>query len=307
MNGSPRSATEPSDRTDAVTLEDFLRLVDLDPLDGTAADVTRWVGAVQQQPAGRVYGGLLLAQAVVAGGRTVAEGQELLGLQAEFVQGVPTDRPILWEVERVSGSASMSLRRATARDEEGRELFTATTRWGQVRSDLPSFDRSAARSVPGPDGLAGIDQRFGDDDRVPSWWRRPRPVDFRPTVEPPYVRSGERPEGPGRQSVWVRAAGTLPDDPVVEAALLAYLTDMSLLEGAFLVLGAPRHAPGSKILSLSHSLVLHGRPGLGDWHQFDATVATMAHGRVLGSGEIFDVEGRLVASAAQLGLVGAAR
>jgi acyl-CoA thioesterase-2 len=154
--------------------------------------------------------------------------------------------------------------------------------------------------VAGPAGLADLEDRFRDDPAIPPWWRVARPVRFRHVEPPPYVA----PEAVAdRQSVHVRSAGPLPDDPVVRAAVAAYVTDMSLLEPAFRALGAARHAPGSRILSLTHSLTFHREPDLSTWHQFDCRVGAVAHGRALGSGELFDDRGRHVLTAGQLGLV----
>ena len=104
------------------------------------------------------------------------------------------------------------------------------------------------------------------------------------------------------QTVWMRARGDVPADHTLQAALLAYVTDMSILESAFRALGVIRHGKGSWLLSLSHSLSFHLSADLSDWHQFDSRCRTVAHGRAFATGEIFDQDGRHVASATQLGL-----
>lgn len=256
-------------------------------------------GEAQQYPSDRVFGGLLLAQSVMAAGATVPTGHQPLSMQGEFLRRVPTDQPLRWEVEHLGDARSLSTRRSTLLGAEG-PLFSATSRWGLVRTELPSYDAVDAARVSGPDELPDLEDRFGGTPEVPIWWRMRRPVWFRHVEEPPYTAPGERGD---RQTVWVRARGDVPEDTTVRAALLAYVTDMSILETAFKAVGSFRHGPDSRILSLSHTLVFHVPCDLGAWHQFDSVCRTVAHGRAFATGEIFDQSGRHVASATQLGLI----
>ena len=296
MNRVRPTATVPS-----LNLPDLLELLDLQPGDAPAGSRTStWTGRAQQHPADRVFGGLLLAQALCAAGRTAGPGQRALSLQADFLAGVPTTSPLVWQVTRLSDGPSLSTRRSTLLSEDGSELFTAVTRWGTVRDDLPSHHATRPAAAPDPDGLPGLVERFRDNHRVPAWWRMERPVHFRHVEAPPYLAA----EGSGnRQTVFVATTEPLPPEPVVRAAMVGYVTDMSILEPAFRALGSARHAPGSRILSLTHTLTFHADPDLTDWHQFDCRVESVAHGRAHGVGELFDAAGRHVATAAQLGLV----
>ncbi|MGJ9422857.1 acyl-CoA thioesterase [Aeromicrobium sp. CF3.5] len=299
MDDSPHATRAP-----AVTLDDLLEALDLEPFDpglDARRRTTRWRGGTQTFPEDRVFGGLLLAQSLVAAGRTVDPAQRVVSLQADFLAGVPTGRDLTWEVEPLSEATSLSTRRSTLRDDDGAVRFTATTRWSTTRSDLPSHAPRVPRSAPSPDGLSTLVDRFGDDIRVPAWWRIERPVEFRHVEPPAYVE----PVAPGgdAQSAWVRTTGPLPADPVVRAGLIAYVSDMSILEPAFRALGAARHAPDSRILSLTHAMIFHCEVDLGRWHQVDARIDAMTHGRCLGIGELFDDQGRHVVSATQLGLV----
>lgn len=285
--------------TPAVSLADLLGLLDLERLDETGGTVTMR-GRPQQIPEDRVFGGLLLAQALVAAGRTVPEHQHVVSLQADFVSGVPTDGPLRWRVDPLADAESLSARRSTLLADDGAELFSATMRWATVRADLPSWSSVSPAEVVGPESLPDLEDRHPGDARVPAWWRIPRPVQFRHVEPPPYVA----PEAPtDRQSVHIRSTDPLPADPVVRAAVAAYVSDMSLLEPAYRALGATRHAPGARILSLTHSLTFHRDPDLSTWHQFDSRVGVVAHGRAYGAGELFDDQGRHVLTATQLGLV----
>ncbi|WP_017612760.1 acyl-CoA thioesterase [Nocardiopsis salina] len=286
-----------------VTLEEVLALLELRPLEPSGAHLTRWRGGTQHPPADRLFGGLLLAQAIVAAGHTAAGDQRVLSVQADFVRGVPTEQDLVWEVERVSDAVSMSTRRSTLRDGRGRELFTATTRWATTRGDLPSYSALAPRRVAGPEELPDLWERFAGDERIPAWWSEPRPVHFRPASTPPFLAEHVEQDPEPGQTVWIRATSPLPDDHLVRAALVAYVSDMSIIEDAFRVLGSARHEPGGRILSLTHSLTFHRRPDLSSWHQFDARVGSVSHGKALGTGEIFDERGSHLVSASQIALV----
>ncbi|WP_084143832.1 acyl-CoA thioesterase [Amycolatopsis taiwanensis] len=283
-----------------MTLTDLFELFDLGCADDPQRRVSRWIGRAQPQPADRVFGGLLLAQSLVAAGRTAGPEQRAVSLQADFVAGVPTGGPLRWEVERVSDASSLCTRRSRLIDDAGNELFGAVSRWARVRADQPTYSSARPVEAPDPEGLPDLVDRFAGDERIPPWWRMARPVHFRHVTEPPYLT----PAGEGdRQTTFLRATGPLPADHVLRAALVAYVTDMSVLEPAFVALGAARHLPGARILSLTHALTFHAQPDLGAWHQFDCRVESVAHGRAHGVGELFDPLGRHVATASQVGLV----
>lgn len=284
----------PSNAPHAVSLTELLGLLALTDAEGFA------VGQPQRHPEDRVFGGLLLAQAVVAAGRSVPADHRPFTLQADFVAGVPTDEPLRWRVERMSEGANLTTRRTTLVAPDGSERFTALSRWGAIRDDLADHRPARPRSALAPEGLPDLADRFGHDERIPRWWRAERPVHFRHVEAPPYV---ERVPAQDHQSAWVRATSALPADPVVQAALVAYVTDMSILEGAFRALGARRHGPGSRILSLTHTLTWHGHPDLSQWHQFDSDVHAIANGRTLGEGRIFARDGSHLVTAGQVGLV----
>jgi acyl-CoA thioesterase II len=283
-----------------LTLPDLMGLFELVGTGDPRSRVSTWIGRPQPHPADRVFGGLLLAQSLVAAGRTAAPEQRVVSLQADFVAGVPTSGPLRWEVERVSDSSSLCTRRSRLVDDAGDELFGAVSRWARIREDQPSHSSAWPAEAPDPEDLPDLVDRFDGDERIPPWWRMARPVHLRHVVEPPYLA----PSGEGdRQTTFLRAPAPLPEDHVLRAALVAYVSDMSVLEPAFAALGAARHAPGARILSLTHALTFHAESDLGGWHQFDCRVESVARGRAHGTGELFDASGSHVATAAQVGLI----
>lgn len=288
------------DSAGAVTLATLRRLLQLSPDGSVDTHRTRWVGEPQEIPKGRMFGGLLLAQSLVASSRTVATRQRIVSLQADFIGGVPTDRLLDWEVTRISDAPSLSTRRSSLLGEQGQELFSAVTRWATTREDLPSHRSARPVAAPNPERLSDLTDRFHADERVPPWWRITRPVHFRHVTPAAYHVSA----GTDRtQTTFFKATSQLPDEPGLRAAVFAYATDMSILEPAFVILGASRLAAGANVLSLTHSLTFHAEPDPSEWHQIDCTVDVIAHGRALGTGDVFDSGGRHVATVVQLGFI----
>jgi len=296
MPSSPPATTPESV---GITFDDLRRTLKMGPA-GRSERGTLYDAGTQPEPADRVFGGLLLAQAIAAGSQGAEAGMSPLSLQAEFLGGVPAAGSVRWLVEDLGSSPSMRSVRASVVTDDGPPLFTAHLRCAPVRDELPSYSLVPRRSVPGPEGLTELVSRYRGDDRVPRWWRIPRPVEFR-HVEPPSYLSPETPPA-AEQSIWWRAPA-LPDaDPMLAAAVTAYTSDMSVVEPVFRQTGAARHRGRSRILSLTHTLTFHHPAPLGEWLQMDCAVLALAHGRARGTAEVHGPTGH-VASFSQLALV----
>jgi|SRR5690625_287448 len=289
-----------SHHPNTLAMSELLGLLEMTQTETDTPNTTAWIGAPQTVPSDRVYGGLQLAQGIVAAGKTVPKDQTLLTLQADFIGGVPTDGPLTWHVENVADTPTFSTRRSSIMV-GGQQLFTALTRWGQTRSDLPSYrDATPQVHVESPEDLPSLRDRFHDEERIPAWWRIVRPINAHPVTAPPYVTPVEHGTS---QSTMLHPTGDVPADPIIQAALAGYATDMSILEPAFRATGAVRHAPGSRILTLTHTLTFHEIPTWDAWLQFDAQLEALSHGRALGHGQLFDRRGKLLVSASQVGFV----
>ena len=284
---------------DDITLGQLWEMLTLTPQQ-VEDDGEEWSAPDQPVPHDRVFGGLLLAQAVVVAGQGLGAEMVPLSLQADFLAGVPVTGSNRWRATTIGAAPSLVSRRVSLLADDGSELFTATMRFGRIREDLPSYTALAPRGVAGPDGLIDLSTRYGGDERIPTWWRIPRPVDLRHVEEPTFLEPAS--ERSSQQSLWWRLRGEPMDDPLRVAAVIAYVSDMSLVEPAFRNTGTSRHVAGSRILSLTHSLTFHEVPDLADWVQMDVTVRRLAHGRALGAGEVF-TGGRHVATLGQLALV----
>jgi acyl-CoA thioesterase-2 len=105
------------------------------------------------------------------------------------------------------------------------------------------------------------------------------------------------------QMIWFRVRGAVPDDPAIHTALLAYLSDMTLLNTALLVHGLTIFDPKIQVASLDHALWIHGPLRVDEWLLYAQQSPWAGGARALTRGQIFTREGRLVASVSQEGLV----
>jgi len=284
---------------DEITLEQLWDMLTLTETKGGDGE-TLWEAPDQPVPDDRVFGGLLLAQAIVVAGQGVSADLVPATIQADFLAGVPVSGRNRWRAETLGESASMVSRRVTLVGDDGGQLFTATVRLGRVRSDLPSYETVRPREVAGPESLVDLSVRYEGEQRIPTWWRIRRPVDLRHVEAPTFLEPAA--ERSPEQTLWWRARGDVVADPLRTAAVIAYVSDMSLVEPVFRNTGAGRHAEGSRILSLTHSIVYHQLPDLTDWLQMDVAVRRLSHGRGLGEGEVF-AGARHIATLGQVGLV----
>jgi acyl-CoA thioesterase II len=248
----------------------------------------------------RVFGGLVIAQALVAAARTV-ESREPHSLHGYFLlQGDPSV-PIVYEVDRIRDGASFTTRRCNA-IQHGRPIFSLSASF-QIK------ERGLDHAVPMPDvplpeslpGEAKLYARFGAlfPEAMSRWFAQDLPIEIRPVDLLHYL--GHKLAAPV-QYVWVRASGALPDDPALHRAVLAYLSDMSLLDTALVAHGRTIFEPDSQVASLDHALWFHRPFRADEWLLAqDSPNSGGAHG--LTRGLIFGRDGRLVASVAQEGLI----
>jgi len=130
---------------------------------------------------------------------------------------------------------------------------------------------------------------------------RVRALDLRyVTASDPLDRTGPLPP---RQQVWMRANGTLGDDPLWHHCLLTYASDMTLLDTILLPHGTSYLDPGVMRASLDHAMWFHGPFRADEWLLYDQHTPAAAGARGLATGRVFTRDGRLVASVVQEGLI----
>jgi acyl-CoA thioesterase-2 len=276
--------------------EKLRAILDLEPLEKNL-----WRGISLDSSRYRVFGGQVIAQALVAANRTVEERQ-VHSLHGYFMLGGDPTIPILYEVERIRDGRSFTTRRVRA-IQRGESIFAMMVSFHREETGL--HHELAMPRVPHPDDLPNADEiraRF-----VPllspvrqSYWKSERAIDLRPIDPDAYF---DRKEAAQNQNVWFRTTGPLPDDPALHAAVLAYASDLTLLDGAAVAHARSVIDPEIQAASLDHALWFHENFRADQWLLYTQDSPWSGHARGLGRGLIYTESGRLVASVAQEGMI----
>lgn len=276
-------------------IEEVLELLDLEKIE---ENIFR--GLSPKDRVQRVFGGQVLGQALVAAGRTV-EGRVCHSFHAYFLRAGDPRIPILYEVDRSRDGTSFTARRVVA-IQHGRQIFTLAASFQVAEQGFEhQFDPP---DVPGPEAL--LDEhtlRLREIDKMPAeareWALRPRPIEIRPVKQRSYFdRSKDQPF----DNIWIRATGPLPDDIATQQAMLAYASDMSLLDTALLPHGVDWHA-GMQMASLDHAMWFHHPFRLDDWLLYAQDSPSASGARGFNRGAVYTRNGKLVASVVQEGLM----
>ena len=274
-------------------LDGLLGLLDLEQI-----EVNIFRGVSPDEERQRVFGGEVAGQALVAAGRTVAEDRRVHSLHAYFLRPGDPHLPILYDVDRIRDGRSFTTRRVVA-IQHGQAIFHLSASF-HVEED--GFDHhDPMPRVPPPEELPTFQDRvkaMGGD--IPEWFTRPRPIDTRNVQEP--WRTNDRPASDPRQQVWMRADGTLPDDPMLHACVLAYASDMTLLDSILL---PHRDVVWEQLMmaSLDHAMWFHRPFRADEWFLYDQASPSASGARGLARGSIFRADGTLAVSVMQEGLV----
>jgi acyl-CoA thioesterase-2 len=284
---------------DGVTQPTLLEVLDLEAtgVDDRGQDL--FVGASQRQPHGRVFGGQVLGQTVVAAGRTVDPARPVHSMHGYFLRAGDSSEPITFAVERLRDGRSFSARRVHA-IQYGQPILSMIA---SFQVDAPGVDhQDEMPSVPDPEDLPTTAELLGSIDHpVARFWARERPVDLRHVQRPVYWQAAE--ERVARQAVWMRVPGTLPDEPLLHRAVLGYASDYTLLESVLRRHGLTWATPGLKAASLDHAMWWHRPFRADEWLLYVQSSPSASGARGLGIGRIFSRDGRLVASVGQEGML----
>ena len=284
---------------DDLTQPTLLEVLDLreSGVDDRGQDV--FVGASQRQPHGRVFGGQVLGQTIVAAGRTVEPSRPVHSMHAYFLRPGDSSEPITFLVERLRDGRSFSARRVHA-IQYGKPILSMIA---SFQTDSPGVDhQDEMPDVPAPEDLPTTRELLGSIDHpAAQFWAHERPVDLRHVQQPVYWQPDEH--RVARQAVWMRVPGTLPDGPLLHRAVLGYASDYTLLESVLRRHGLTWATRGLKAASLDHAMWWHRPVRADEWLLYVQASPSASGARGLGIGRIFSREGRLVASVAQEGML----
>lgn len=251
---------------------------------------------------GRVYGGQVFAQALVAARRTVSEPREAHSVHGYFLRAGDLKAPIVFFVDRPRDGGTFTSRRVTA-IQHGEAIFHLSA---SFQIDEPGLDHQAwpMPDVPDPDSLKPeLEQIREKAERLPPELRevltQDRPIDFRSSHS--HVPGSEH--GEPQRFAWFRVQDRLPDDLITHQAVLAYASDYGLLPTALLPHGVSYRDPRLQLASLDHTLWMHRPFRADEWLLYVMDSPTAAGARGFTRGQVYTRAGVLVASVAQEGLI----
>ena len=282
-------------------LDGLIELLDLEPI-----EVNIFRGRSPDEERQRVFGGQVAGQALVAAGRTVESDRRVHSLHAYFLRPGDPNVPILYEVDRIRDGKSFTTRRVVA-IQHGRAIFNLSS---SFHVDEPGLEHQLPMpEVPDPESLPTFKERMEPyAEQMGEWFSRPRPIDTRFVQEPWRGAEAASPAGSGghqhsepRQDVWMRADGTLPEDPLLHACVVAYASDMTLLDSVLLPHNLSWDEGGIMMASLDHAMWFHRPVRADEWLLYSQESPAAGGARGLARGSIFRSDGVLAVSVVQEG------
>jgi acyl-CoA thioesterase-2 len=273
----------------------------VDILDLEELEVNLFRGRSPQEMRQRVFGGQVAGQALVAACRTVERGL-VHSLHAYFLRPGDPRVPIVYQVDRIRDGKSFTTRLVVA-IQHGKAIFQLSA---SFQPDEPGLEhQDPMPPAPDPDSLPTWRERIAPalpqlPEEMRQWMTRDRPIDLRYDGEIPLWKAESRPP---HQQVWMRADGRLPDDPALHQCVVAYASDMTLLDTSLLPHGVAWGDMGMQIASLDHAMWFHRAFRADEWLLYDLHSPNAGGARGFTQGRIFTRDGRLAVSVAQEGLI----
>ena len=281
----------------STAMQELLSILDLEELEHNL-----YRGRSPRTSWQRVFGGQTIAQALVAAQRTVGADRHAHSLHGYFMLPGDTTVPIVYEVDRIRDGGSFATRRVVA-IQHGAAIFSLEASFQKDEQGL-EHQFSMPRDVPPPSTLKTQRELLDSAERVPEnlrkFWARERPFEIMPVSLDHYT---SREKLPPMQNVWLRALGKVPDDRGMQAVVLAYLSDMTLLDTSTFAHGRSGFDPDMQMASIDHSIWFHRRHPLDGWLLYTQDSPSTSGSRGFSRGALYAEDGTLIASVAQEGLI----
>ena len=280
-------------------LEDLIEALDLTDAGGARTREDIFFGQSQWMPHGRVFGGQVLAQSLVAATRTVDE-RPVHSLHGYFLRPGDINLPITFAVARLRDGRSFSARRVEA-FQKGEPIFSMIASFQEPDAGVEHQDSFPA-DIPDPETLPTLAELIGDNPHpAAQFLAHARPFDMRHVPSPIYFTNDG--EHVAHQAVWLKATGPMPESAVLHTAALAFASDYSILESIYRRHGLTLTHPGLNAASLDHAMWFHRQAKVDEWLLYVQESPSAQGGRGLAIGKIFNRGGQLLATVAQEGMV----
>src|SRR5262245_59842372 len=281
----------------SAALQELLSILDLEKLEHNL-----YRGRSPKLNWQRVFGGQVIGQALVAAQRTVEPDRFVHSLHAYFMRPGDTTVPIIYQVERLRDGGSFTTRRVTA-IQHGHAIFSLESSF-QVDEKGLTHQMPMPHSVPRPEKLKTQRELLENAAEVPEiirrYWARERPLEIRPVTLEHYT---SREKLPPEQNIWIRTTGPVPADRGIQTAVLAYLSDMTLLDTSTFPHGRAVFDPDLQVASLDHAMWFHRSHPLDGWLLYTQDTPSASGSRGFTRGALYGEDGTLIASVAQEGLI----
>ncbi len=280
------------------SIEDLIKLLTLEELDPCL-----YRGQSFMTPWGRVFGGQVLGQAMYAAYQTVPEDRLAHSMHAYFVLGGDCNFPIIYNVDTIRDGGSYTTRRVMAK-QKGKTIFVMSVSFQKKEK---GFDHqiTAPKVLPPEELATDIEQLKYLEAIDPLLYRRmkgihPRAIEFRPVEKPDPLNPNP---APPFRNIWLKAKEKLEASIPLQHQLLAYASDYNLLLTAVNPHQAKSNRGNLFLASLDHAMWFHRDFNMSDWLLYALDSPSASNGRGFSRGNIFDREGKLVASVVQEGVI----
>jgi acyl-CoA thioesterase II len=276
-------------------LDNLIDFLDLEPL-----EVNLFRGTSPQNERTRIFGGQVLAQALMAAGRTVDAERAVHSMHAYFLRPGDPRAPVIFDVDRIRDGRSFTTRRVVA-IQHGEAILNAAASF-QVAETGPEHSDHIP-TAPDPETLEpsrSSPWAAGGNREGMSPWAGEQPIDIRFSNGDRWS-AGDGPRPPDEQ-MWLRASGRLPDDPLLHATVAAYASDIALL-GTTVMPHTGRGSGDFMMASIDHVMWFHRPFRADEWLLFDLHSPVAGRARGFAHGSVFLSDGSLGMSIAQEGLL----
>jgi len=262
-------------------------------------EVNMFRGQTPPEERFRIFGGQVISQALLAAYKTI-EGRICHSLQSYFIRPGDPNVPVLYQVERSRDGKSFTTRRVIA-IQKGEQIFNLACSFQIPEKGLEH--QSKLPDVPPPeqvlDETERMKARFKDQPEEMLRWMRDRPIEMRPINPMNILKPAPL---PAEENIWFRSRGDVGDDVVMNQAVLAYASDMSLLSTGMRPHGVSWQT-GMQTASLDHIIWFHRPTNFSRWHLYVQDSPSASGARGFNRGTIYREDGVLIASVAQEGLM----
>ncbi|PSJ52584.1 acyl-CoA thioesterase [Kumtagia ephedrae] len=282
----------------SAAMQELLSILDLEEIEHNL-----YRGRSPKESWQRVFGGQTIAQALVAAQRTVTPERHVHSLHGYFMRPGDTSAPVVYEVDRIRDGGSFTTRRVVA-IQHGHAIFSLEASF-QLAEEGLDHQIAMPADVPAPETLmtpAEILRDFGEavPEGIRRYWSRERPLDIRPVILEHYT---SREKLAPVQHVWIRTTGPVPDNRALRAVVLAYLSDMTLLDTSTFAHGRAVFDRDIQAASLDHAMWFHRDVRLDGWLLYTQDSPSAGGSRGFTRGALYSPDGMLIASVAQEGLI----